>query len=150
SNTIGGTSGGAANVIEFNGSGRVGAGVQLVGLVNGNTILSNSIAANAGLGINIGNGPTPNHAAGTPGPNERENYPVLTVAQDNGLATTINGTLYENPNTSYLVQFFVSPQADPSGYGQGKKLLGSMNVQTDAQGNASFSAGLPSADMPGG
>ena len=141
SNTIGGTAAGASNVIEFNGSGRVGAGVQLVGMVDDNTILSNSIYANAGLGINLGSGPTPDHAPGTPGPNDYENYPVLSLAENDGTGTTIQGTLSESPNTSYLLQFFASPQPDPSGYGQGKVLLGSMNVQTDANGNASFSTG---------
>ena len=78
SNTIGGTDAGAANVIEFNGTGRVGAGVQLVGMVDQNTILSNSIYGNAGLGINLGSGPTPNHAPGTVGPNDYQNYPTLS------------------------------------------------------------------------
>jgi uncharacterized repeat protein (TIGR01451 family) len=123
--------------------------VQLVGSVNENTILSNSIYANAGLGINFGSGPTPNHAPGTPGPNNYQNYPTLSLAQNNGVATTVNGTLFENPNTSYLIQFFTSPQPDPSGYGQGKTLLGSMNVQTDSQGNASFTTGLPPAGAAG-
>jgi uncharacterized repeat protein (TIGR01451 family) len=148
-NTIGGTDGGATNFIEFNGSGRVGAGVQLVGPVTENTILSNSIAANAGLGINFGSGPTPNHAPGTPGPNDYQNYPVLSVAQDNGVATTVDGTLFESPNTTYVVQFFSSPQPDPSGYGQGKTFLGSTNVQTDSQGSATFTTGLPPAGAAG-
>ena len=59
------------------------------------------------------------------------------------LGPTILGALFESPNTSYLLQFFASPQADPSGYGQGKILIGSMNVQTDANGNANFKAGMP-------
>ena len=53
------------------------------------------------------------------------------------------------PNTTYLVQFFSSPQPDPSGYGQGKTFLGSMNVQTDSKGNASFTTGLPPAGAAG-
>ena len=85
SNTIGGTLGSAANVIEYNGTGRVGAGVELVGSVDHNLILSNSIYANAGLGINMGSGPTPNHAPGTPGPNDYQNYPVLSLAQSDGV-----------------------------------------------------------------
>ena len=84
SNTIGGTASGASNVIEYNGSGRVGAGVQLVGKVDHNTILSNFIYGNAGLGINLGSGPTPNHAPGTPGPNDYQNYPVISLAENDG------------------------------------------------------------------
>ena len=60
-NTVGGFSSGAGNTIAFNGAGVIGAGVQLVGLVDHDSILSNSIHDNAGLGINLGNGPTPNH-----------------------------------------------------------------------------------------
>lgn len=144
-NSIGGTTAGATNVIAFNGVGRPGAGVQLVGNVDQNTILSNSIYANSGLGINFGSGPTPNHAPGTPGPNDYQNYPVLSVVQNDGTATNIKGTLNENPNTSYLVQFFASAQPDPSGYGQGKLLIGSTTVQTDDKGNATFSATMPPA-----
>ena len=114
-------------------------------MVDDNTILSNSIYGNAGLGINLGSGPTPNHAPGTPGPNDYQNYPVISLADNDGTGTTIQGTLFESPNTSYLLQFFSSPQADPSGYGQGKVLIGSMNVTTDANGNASFTAGMPPA-----
>lgn len=149
SDTIGGTTSGSANVIDDNGSGQVGAGVELVGLVDQDTILSNSIDGNAGLGINFGNGPTPNHDPGTPGPNDYQNYPELSLAQNDGTATTVNGSLYESPNTTYLIQFFASPQPDPSGYGQGRQLLGAMNVTTNAQGNASFTAQLPPTAMPG-
>ena len=75
SNTIGGTTGGASNTIEYNGNGQVGAGIQLVGIVVDDEILSNSIYGNAGLGINLGDGPTPNHAPGTLGPNNYQNLP---------------------------------------------------------------------------
>ncbi len=43
SNMIGGSDGGDGNTIDFNGSGQVGSGVQLVGSANQNAILSNSI-----------------------------------------------------------------------------------------------------------
>ncbi|HZW31543.1 MAG TPA: hypothetical protein VFF52_12600, partial [Isosphaeraceae bacterium] len=138
SNTIGGTGNGAANVIEFNGSGLVGAGVQLVGNVNQDAILSNSIYDNAGLGINLGDGPTANHAPGTPGPNDYQNYPVLSTVQCDGQQTSVQGSLYESPNTTYLLQFFSNPVADPSGHGQGKLLIGTSHVTTDSTGQASF------------
>jgi len=80
SNLIGGLNSEAGNTIANNGTGSVGAGVQLIGLVNQNTILSNSIHDNAGLGINLRNGPTPNHQPGTPGPNNFQNYPIFTSA----------------------------------------------------------------------
>ena len=65
SNTIGGTVEGAGNVIAFNEQ----AGVAVVDNFNGPTtgveILSNSIFANQGLGIDLGDdGVTPNHPGG--------------------------------------------------------------------------------------
>lgn len=150
SNLIGGTVTGAGNTIEYNGTGRVGAGVQLVGQVVQDTILSNSIYANDGLGINLGSGPTPNHAPGTAGPNDYQNYPTLSSAKSDGSSLSVVGSLYATPDAYYLLQFFSSPQADRSGFGQGKTLVGQMNVETDAQGNATFNTTLPGSIQAGG
>ena len=150
SNTIGGTGASAANTIDFNGSGQVGSGVQLVGSANQNAILSNSIFGNAGLGINLGDGPTPNHAPGTPGPNNYQNYPTLSSSQSDGSSiTTINGSLYSIANTTFLIQFFASPNAGLDGFGQGKNLIGSQSVQTDANGNVAFTVPIPSGTAAG-
>ena len=138
SNTIGGTIAGASNTIDFNGAGEPGSGVQLVGSPINNQILSNSIFGNAILGINLGSGPTPNHQPGTPGPNNYQNYPVLLSALSDGKTTTVQGTLYSNPNTNYLVQFFSSPSESASGYGQGETLIGSYVATTNSRGLASF------------
>ena len=149
SNTIGGSAQGAANVIEFNGTGSVGAGVELVGNVNHDLILSNSIYDNSGLGINLGSGPTPNHAPGTVGPNDYQNYPTLTSALSDGSETVIQGTLYESPNTTYLIQFFSSPTQDPSGHGQGLKLLGATTVTTNANEIGTFTEPIPTGTPTG-
>jgi uncharacterized repeat protein (TIGR01451 family) len=149
SNTIGGSAGGASNTIDYNGSGLVGAGVQLVGSVNQNEILSNSMFGNAGLGINLGDGPTPNHAVGTPGPNNYQNYPVLTLTQSDGTTTTISGSLYSTPNTNFLLQFFSTPTADYTGYGQGKVQIGSDDVLTDSNGNVTFTVPIDAGSIPG-
>ena len=148
-NTIGGLNSGAGNTIAFNGTGSVGAGVQLVGLVNQNSILSNSIHDNAGLGINLGNGPTPNHMPGTMGPNNYQNYPVLSAIQTNGSTTSLTGTLFGLPSSSYTVQIFWSPKPDPSGFGEGQNLLTTFSVSTDSTGNASINLILPAAPPPG-
>ena len=148
-NSIGGLSSGAGNTIAFNGTGSVGAGVQLVGLVNQNSILSNSIHDNAGLGINLGNGPTPNHMPGTMGPNNYQNYPVLSAIQTNGSTTSLTGTLFGFPSSSYTVQIFWSPKPDPSGFGEGQTLLTTFSVSTDSTGNAAINLNLPAAPPPG-
>jgi len=150
SNTIGGTIAGAGNTIDFNGTGASGSGVQLVGNVDRDEILSNSIYENAGLGINLGNGPTYNHAYPTPGPNDYQNYPVLTLAQSDGSSTTIQGIFSQTiPNTNLLVQFFSSPTEDALGFGQGKNLIGSDVVQTDDHGNATFTVPIAAGTAAG-
>jgi len=149
SNLIGGLNSEAGNTIANNGTGSVGAGVQLIGLVNQNTILSNSIHDNAGLGINLGNGPTPNHQPGTPGPNNFQNYPIFTSAQTDGKTTTIAGTLLGAPNSTYTLQVFWSPSPDPSGYGEGQTLICTTIATTDSTGNCVINLSLPAAPPPG-
>lgn len=143
-NTVGGVGSVGGNTIAYNGTGAVGAGVQLVGLVNRDTILSNSIYENAGLGINLGNGPTPNHAPGSgPGPNDYQNYPILSNPVSDGRSTTLTGTLLGRPTSTYTVQLFWSPLGDPSGYGEGRHELSTFDVSTDVSGKATFSPLLP-------
>jgi len=148
-NSIGGMSASAGNLIYHNGNGSTGAGVLLVGNVVGNSILSNSIYLNAYLGINLGAGPTPNHNPGTPGPNDFQNYPVLTLSQSDGTTTTVQGTLTSTPNTKFFIQYFGSPTEDATGYGEGKDLLGSTYVQTDSNGYASFGTGISAGSYAG-
>jgi hypothetical protein len=141
---IGGTVAGAGNIIADN----TGTGVAVLNYPfggfdsNDNGILSNSIFGNGALGIDLGgDGVTPNHPGGPiPGPNEFQNYPVLTSAASANGKITIAGTLNSAANTTYLIQFFANPTADPSGHGQGKTLIGSITVTTDGNGNASFTA----------
>ena len=149
SNSIGGLDSGAGNTIAFNGTGSVGAGVQLVGLVEKDSILSNSIHDNAGLGINLGNGPTPNHMPGTPGPNNYQNFPVLSGVQTNGSTTSLSGTLLGSPSSTYTIQIFWSSKPDPSGFGQGQNLLATFTAYTDSTGNATINLALPAAPPPG-
>ena len=148
-NSIGGMISGAGNTIAYNGNGSVGAGVQLVGVVNEDTILSNSIHDNAGLGINLGNGPTPNHQPGTAGPNNFQNYPIFTSAQTDGKTTTLTGSLLGEPNSTYTLQVFWSPSPDPSGYGEGQNLISTTGATTDSTGNCTFTLSLPVAPPPG-
>jgi hypothetical protein len=151
-NTIGGAAQAAGNVIAFNG----GTGVAVLdtsdsGLNVGNAILSNSIFGNAKLGIDLGgDGVTPNHVGGLiTGPNGFENFPVLTSAVSSATTTTISGTLNAAASSNFTIQFFADPTADPSGFGQGQTLIGSIKVQTDASGNATFKATFQVVIAPG-
>jgi hypothetical protein len=141
-NTVGGTAAGAGNVIAFNAGNGVTVGASPNdSYAEGNAILSNAIFSNVGLGIDLGNdGVTPN----TPGthyytPNQFQSFPVLTSAVATPSGTTIVGTLDSAAFTTYTIQFFSNPSADPSGYGQGQTYLGSTTVTTDASGHADFS-----------
>jgi hypothetical protein len=154
-NTIGGTLTRAPNIIAFNG----GDGVT-VSSGSGNAILTNSIRSNGGLGIDLGpNDVTANDLDDVDaGANALQNFPVLTsVVNNTGAGTfTINGTFNSTPNTSFLLQFFASASADPSGYGEGDRLLGSLTVTTDAGGDVRLPNGNPgftvtfSTTVPGG
>src|SRR5262249_25541174 len=117
---IGGTAKGEANTIAFNGS----DGVQLQ-QANSISIRGNRIHDNAGLGIN----------RGTYGGNNQQNYPILTAAIA-GTTTSISGTLGSSPKSTLTLDFYANAAADPSGYGEGQRHLGSATVTTDAGGNA--------------
>ncbi|HXG64261.1 MAG TPA: right-handed parallel beta-helix repeat-containing protein, partial [Blastocatellia bacterium] len=88
-NSIGVAGIAARNVIAFN----QGAGAN-IGSGDGNTILFNSIFANAGLGIDLGgDGITPNDALDEDsGANTQLNFPVLTSAISTGGSTSVSGT----------------------------------------------------------
>lgn len=135
-NTIGGTVSGAGNTIAFN----VLTGVR-VESGTGDSILSNSIYSNGKLGIDLvapgdpPSGVTPNAPGVRSGPNNLQNYPVLTTAIGGGTSSSIQGTLNSLPSTSFLIQFFTNQIPDPSGFGQGQTSIGSTRVTTDASGN---------------
>ncbi len=126
-NTIGGTMAGAGNTIAFN----AGTGV---GITSGssNSILSNAIDSNAHQGIIL---------SGTG--NNAQAAPTLSAAIPATSTTLIEGSLTSLPSTSFLIQFFNNPAADPSGFGQGQTLIGSTEVTTGSNGIASIDLSLP-------
>jgi hypothetical protein len=104
----------------------------------GNEIRGNSIYANGALGIDLGgDGVTPNHTGQEAGPNNFQNYPVLDAAR-HGSITRVVGHFNSLPNTTYTLDFYASTSADPSGFGQGLRYLGTGQVTTDGSGNATF------------
>jgi hypothetical protein len=146
SNTVGGLTAGAGNVIAYN----HGTGVA-VGDGTGNAILGNTIFSNQLLGIDLANDVTSEDHPVLPndlddpdiGANNLQNYPVLTSAASSDRSTTIAGAINTTPNMGILLQFYANDTADPSGYGEGQTYLGSSFVKTDAAGNAAFSANFP-------
>ena len=119
----------------------------------GNAILQNSIFSNIGLGIQLGSltSPLPNDPGDTDsGPNDLQNYPVLTDALALKKNTSVTGTLNSAPNQAYRVELFANGACDPSGSGEGLVFLTAIPVATDGSGNGSFSAKLSLADAPPG
>jgi hypothetical protein len=117
----------------------------------GNRILSNSIYDNGDDGEELGidlilapNDP-PGHTENDPppdadeGPNNLQNHPELDRARTRRGATTIKGTLTSTPDETFVIQFFSSLAADPSGFGEGQKFKGQKSVtDTDGDGIITF------------
>jgi hypothetical protein len=143
-NTIGGTQSEAGNKIAFNGGGGVA-----ISLGTGNAIRGNSIFSNNGLGIDLGvNGVTANDVNdGDTGPNQLQNFPVVTTVLSTSNSTTIQGSLKSLPNTTFQIDFYSNAAVDPSGNGEGAQFFNTTLVNTDGNGdvtiNVTFPAGLP-------
>ncbi|HAZ47374.1 MAG TPA: hypothetical protein DCZ55_23690, partial [Cyanobacteria bacterium UBA11371] len=128
-NTIGGTDVGAGNTIAFNG----GNGVLVYenfGTATGDRISANSIWANSGIGIDLGdNGVTANDVddADT-GANNLQNFPVFATVSKNGSSLNVTYKVpSSNTNSTYpiRVEFFLS-----DGNGEGKTFLGADTYNT--------------------
>jgi hypothetical protein len=138
-NAIGGLSSLSANTIAFNGQ----SGVRVTeNISTGNTIRSNSIHSNSGLGIDLGGGGVSANDVndGDLGANGLQNFPQLSTALVNGVNISIAGSINTAAATSVELDFFSSDTADDSANGEGKVFLGTLTVVTDASGNNSFSS----------
>jgi hypothetical protein len=151
-NRIGGGAPGEGNVIAYNGGLDIsGAGIRILpggagGDSFGNTILSNSIHSNTGLGLDLENlGTAPNDPGDKDGgANARQNYPVIAAVSQSGGVTRVQGTLDSSSMTSFTLQFFSNSQCDNRGSGEGQNFLGSATVLTDLAGHVDFDVLLPS------
>jgi hypothetical protein len=115
----------------------------------GATITGNSISQ-VGIAIDLGaDGGTPNDPAPDAdlGPNNLQNFPLLTSALLSPSQLTVQGTLTSAPLTTYLVELFANPASDPDT----TTLLASFDVTTGATGTAAFTRNvaspLPAADQ---
>ena len=146
-NTVGGTLAGEGNLIAFNGS----EGIAVV-TGHSNDIVGNSIHSNALLGIDLGNsdGPTPNDSGDADtGPNDLQNFPVLSSASPTSSGVEIGGSLNSVANRAYRIEFFADEACDGSGHGEGHRMLGFANVVTDFIGNVGFEVSLDTPVVDG-
>jgi CSLREA domain-containing protein len=142
---------GGQNLIQNNTINANGVSGVVVLSGRGSAILNNSIFDNAALGIDLaGNGISPNDAGDVDsGPNDLQNFPMLNQAVSENGGLTLAGRLNSTPDTAFQLQFFSNTACNPSGYGEGKTLLGSYQVTTDHSGDVYFQTNL-NASVPQG
>ena len=122
-NSAGGSGANEGNIIAFNSE-----GVLVNNNATQNSIRRNSIFSNTNLGIDLGaftlgDGVTANDVGdGDSGPNNRQNFPVITSAGVG--ATTVTGTL-DSAAGSYTIDIYANTACDGSGNGEGETWLGS-------------------------
>ena len=137
-NFIGGVNAGEGNTIAFAG----GTGVILYEAeTTNNSIRGNSIFGSYYLGIDLGgDGVTANDPGdGDSGPNNLQNFPVITNAFGSGSSTVISGSLSSATNRAYFIDVYRNPSPDYTGYGEGQSYVGTVPVITDGSGSAIFS-----------
>jgi hypothetical protein len=171
-NTIGGTVSGAGNTI----AGNTGDGVKIDGdstspsngnIILGNTIDNNRNTNNTSAGVEVdattGNPSNQNTISSNliyqndqgivfvNGANDGIRSPTITGVNSVGAPTTIQGQLQNlTPSSAYILEFFSSAPGDNiSILGQAHVLLGSTEILTDSNGNASFVVSFPIAMLPG-
>ena len=120
------------NTIAFNTGDGVRVTSGIANSIRGNSIFSNGTTAND-LGIDLGtDGLTPNDDQDPDtGPNDLQNFPVITLARVTGSTRTITVTLNSTVGETYTIDFYQSASCDTSGNGEGQTYLGSMEVTTD-------------------
>jgi CSLREA domain-containing protein len=123
--------------------GAAGAGVTVLG--SKADIRRNRIAFNGGLGIDLGgDGPDANDLGDADtGPNGRQNSPALTTVEQTAEGVEVAGTLNSNASGSFVIDVFANASCDePSGRGEGRFYVGSLNATSDGSGDASFAGVL--------
>ena len=152
-NFIGGIGAGAGNVIAF--AGGPGVTVYDAGTTN-NSIRGNSIFSSGRIGIDLVD------AANTPpyvtlndtgdadtGPNDLQNFPVITNAVGYAGSTIVLGKLNSIANKTFSIDLYRNIVTNSTGYGEGKFYLGTASATTDGSGNAKFAFTNSTANYSG-
>lgn len=146
STTIGGTAAGEGNIIAFNGRDGIAISNGTGARITANAIHSNGSTA-ADLGIDLGpDGITTNDSGDADaGPNNLQNFPVITATSFANGQVQITGTLNSASNTAYRLEFFATGQTGAVDPLQGRSFIGSATATTNASGSVSFDVLLPAA-----
>ena len=114
-----------------------------------NIITGNSIHSNKKLGIDI----QPYWAANSndvrdrdAGANQQQNRPILVSAITSAGTTTVRGKLNSRPKKTFNLELFSGPRSSKD---EGRTLIASKDVNTDAQGNTTFTFKLAQSVQAG-
>ena len=125
------------NTIYSNAYAVVGGYAAGITLLGANTISSNSIYGNAGMGIDRGgDGPTANTSGG------RNNTPLLVTVKQG--STIVDGTLDGDLLYTYDVEFYANPASDASP--QAKTYLGKLAGLSPGNFHVEYAAATPIGD----
>jgi parallel beta-helix repeat protein len=140
-NHIGGTEPGEGNLIAFN----TGDGVLIQADAARIPIIANSIHSNGRLGINLqpigeGSGVVASNDVGDAdsGPNNLQNYPVITNVVYLPGSTILQGYLRSSTNGSFSIDVYANTATEQTGYGEGQFYVGNVDVDTDENGFTEF------------
>lgn len=141
---VGGLASNRSNRIAFNTLGVVVTGAGRA------TIRGNAIFDNDGLGIDLGSdGVTANDTGDfDTGASGLQNYPLLSTPAAGG-QTRVIGQLSSTPFSVFDIDFYASTQADSSGFGEGKRYLGTISVTTTESGAIGFDQLVPGLTLNG-
>ena len=146
---IGGANPGEGNTIAFN----CGNGIDMWPGYLGWAMLRNSIYSNKGLGISFNHNGVPvenDPGDGDTGSNNLQNHPVITAAPVASGMVDLAGSLNSLPNTTYRIEFFSGLGCHPTGSGEGRNFLGTIDASTNGSGDFAFGAGLAMFPVPEG
>ncbi len=150
-NIVGGVAPGEANRIAYATSPAAYDGVRIRDGCTNNMVRGNAMFGNPGLGIDLSvDGVTLNDVSdGDAGGNNLQNFPVISSANGRFI-TTISGSFNGRPNGAFTIDFYGNPSADPTGYGEGQRYIGSLAVTTAVDGNVAFTVTFTNAVSVGG
>ena len=136
---VGGATPGERNVIAYNGL----HGVSVSQPNRFGAIRGNSIHSNDALGITLQGDhvttPLPNNPGdAASNANDGRNHPVLTSASISSGVLTITASIDTLPGLTVAVDYFANGAADPSGFGEGQRYLGSETFSIPATGSGPY------------
>ena len=149
SNTIGGTTAIAGNLIAHNGGPGVIVGADTSDdFPVGDQITANRIFGNTGPPIDLGDTGVVTYNSNSPrqGANDLQNFPIILAGPGGRLQGWLGGSL---PNTTFRIDVFASAGYGPGDSSEAQDYLGSLEMTTGATGQVSFAvpftapAGLP-------